>query len=124
MAAHKSKPQPKPRLKVGMKYDSGKPLLALLDPFALWEMAKVMTFGAKKYDPYNWQKGIDYSRLFSAAQRHLLQFWAGEDNDPETGLSHLAHALCCCMMLLWHTRNRKNRDDRPHKTNKQETKLK
>ena len=104
---------PRHRLKKGYKADENKPRPGLLDPRFLWGLSKVMTFGAAKYDDYNWAKGIAWHRLYDAAQRHLLQFVAGEDNDEETGLSHLLHAGCCIMMLYWHTLFRRDLDDRP-----------
>lgn len=96
----------------GKKYDTGKPRMDLLEYTSLAEMAKVMGYGADKYDTYNWKKGIDYSRLYAAALRHLGQFWDGQDTDPETGISHIAHAGCNIMMLLWMIQNRKDLDDR------------
>lgn len=59
-----------------------------------------MAFGADKYGRNNWRKGLHYSRLIDAAMRHILAFADGEDSDPETGLSHAAHARCCLGMLL------------------------
>lgn len=61
---------------------------------------KVLQFGATKYGERNWEKGIHYSRLYSAAIRHLNAWFEGEDSDKETGLSHLAHATCCILFLL------------------------
>ena len=58
-----------------------------------------MTHGAKKYSAHNWMKGFDWSRLYDASQRHLTAWNMGEDIDPESGFPHLAHALCCIMML-------------------------
>jgi hypothetical protein len=62
-------------------------------------LARVLTFGAKKYAAHNWRKGIVYSRLFDALQRHLWAWWSGEEIDPESGESHLDHAACCLMFL-------------------------
>ena len=84
----------------GTKYDESKPDMSLLSPLALTYLAQVLTFGAKKYAPNNWRKGIDQSRLVSAALRHITAFNAGEDVDPETGLPHMAHAMCCCMFSV------------------------
>jgi hypothetical protein len=44
--------------------------------------------------------------------RHLLAFWSGEETDPESGLPHLAHALCGLMFLHWHAQHRRDLDDR------------
>lgn len=97
---------------MAIKYDNGKIMVELLPSVALEEIAKVLTFGAKKYSIDNWKNGFKWSRLLGAAFRHLLAFMRGEDKDPETGLSHLAHLGCCVMFLLWHERFRKDLDDR------------
>lgn len=89
--------------------------MSLLDRYALEQIANVLAFGAKKYAKHNWRKGLEYSRLLDAALRHLLAFADGEDNDPESGLSHIAHAGCCVMFLLWMSRNRTDLDDRGEK---------
>jgi len=65
----------------------------------------------------NWERGMGWGRVFGAAMRHLWAWWAGEDKDPETGLSHLAHALCCVMFLATYERRGVGHDDRPAKTN-------
>jgi hypothetical protein len=83
-----------------MKHDSEKVRMDLLDPAAIEKLAQVLTFGAKKYEAHNWRRGISKSRLLGAALRHLFSYMRGEDNDPESGLSHVAHAMCCCMFLL------------------------
>jgi hypothetical protein len=96
----------------GQKDDAGKARTDLLPFGALEEVAHVMTFGATKYAPYNWH-GLSVSRLFGASLRHLWAFWRGEDNDPETGRSHLAHAACCVLMVLDQMLDRPEFDDRP-----------
>mgnify|MGYP000149420486 CR=1 FL=1 len=85
---------------VGMKHDAGKARMELLDPHAVEQLALVLTFGAKKYAAHNWRHGISKSRLIGAALRHLFAYLGGQDHDPESGLSHVAHAMCCCMFLL------------------------
>lgn len=84
----------------GTKHDSDKPRMDLLAPEALIEVAKVLGFGAKKYGDHNWRAGIDHSRLYAAVQRHLNQHWSGDTLDDESGLPHLAHAMCGIMMML------------------------
>jgi len=87
--------------KVGVKYDGGKPEYDLVPSLALEETVQVLTFGAKKYAPDNWKRVPDGKRrYFSAAMRHMWAWWRGEKLDPETGLNHLAHAMCCLMFLL------------------------
>lgn len=84
----------------GVKADTGKPMLDLISPAMMFEVGRVLTFGAQKYDPHNWRKGIKYSRLIAAALRHIFKWLAGHDKDDESGLSHLAHSVCCLMMLI------------------------
>lgn len=96
----------------GIKNDKDKPRMELLSPIAVREIAKVMTFGAKKYAAHNWRGGIVWSRVLGAALRHMFSFLGGEDKDPETGLSHLAHAGCCIMFLLEYEVTHQHLDDR------------
>lgn len=79
----------------------GQKLAALgsIDPVALLELAKVSGYGAQKYARYNYLKGYDWSLSFDALQRHLLEFWSGEDYDKESGRLHVAHAGWHCAAL-------------------------
>lgn len=101
-----------PKAEGGVKFDSDKPRMELLDTYALEQIALVMSFGAKKYAAHNWRGGLAWSRLIGAALRHILAFMKGEDKDPESGLSHIAHAGCCIMFLLWHEKHKVEKDDR------------
>lgn len=96
----------------GLKFDTDKTPLDLIDTFSQDQLARVLQFGAKKYARHNWRKGISYSRLIAAAQRHLASFNDGEDLDSETGLPHAAHAMCCCMFIIWMSKYRADLDDR------------
>lgn len=93
-------------------FDSGKPPLALLPRFSLEAAADVVGFGAQKYTAHNWRKGLSWTSIMSSALRHLLAFNDGEDLDKESGLSHLAHALCDIMFLLQYTDTKIDLDDR------------
>jgi len=95
-----------------LKHDQDKLPMHLLSTTALEEIAAVLQFGAKKYESHNWRKGFVWSRPLSAALRHLLAFNNGEDRDPESNLSHLAHAACCIMFLLEFEKTRPELDDR------------
>ncbi len=96
----------------GLKYDTDKPPMALLDPAFLEGVAGVLGFGANKYAAHNWRNGIAYSRLISAAYRHLGAINRGEDVDPESGLSHSYHLGCCTMFLASMMKTRPDLDDR------------
>jgi len=94
------------------KFDTGKPPLSLISRTALEEEAKVMAYGVAKYGTHNWRQGMDFSRLVDTGLRHLYAFADGEDKDPETGLSHLAHARCCLAFLLEYEGRKVGTDDR------------
>lgn len=95
-----------------IKHDGDKPPMNLLSREALEQTAMVMAFGKEKYAAHNWRKGFAWSRPLSAAIRHIMAFNDGEDKDPESGLSHLAHAACCIMFLLEFEKTHKHLDDR------------
>lgn len=95
-----------------LKFDTDKLPLHLLSTEAMNQTAAVLAFGAKKYAEHNWRKGFAWSRPLSAAMRHITAFNAGENKDPESGLSHLAHAACCIMFLLEFEKTHQQLDDR------------
>lgn len=96
----------------GLKYDSEKPRMDLLDADFLEEVAKVLTFGSRKYAAHNWRGGINHSRLIASAYRHLGAINRGEDIDDESGLPHAAHLGCCVMFLSSMMKTRPDLDDR------------
>ena len=95
-----------------VKFDENKLPLHLLSTEALMQTAAVLKFGADKYAAHNWRGGFAWSRPLAAAMRHILAYNAGEDKDPESGLSHLAHAACCIMFLLEFEKTHPELDDR------------
>lgn len=86
----------------GTKLDAGKQRWSLFPPSVLAAVLRVLEFGAAKYSVDNWKKVPDHkSRYYDAAMRHIQAWWAKERDDPESGESHLAHAVCCLMFLMW-----------------------
>ena len=87
----------------GEKADAEKPRFDLIPLDMLTGAARVMGFGARKYSDNGWKTVPDAKRrYFAACMRHLAAWQAGEKVDPETGESHLDHALCCLIILRWH----------------------
>ena len=85
----------------GMKNDQDKNRLDLIEPEFIEGVGEVLTFGAKKYEPNNWQKVENpEDRYYAAALRHLLAWRRGEKTDEESGLSHLKHVATNIMFLL------------------------
>lgn len=84
----------------GVKDDQEKNRWELLPWAAVEDVVRVLTYGAKKYSPENWRKVENgRERYWAAAQRHLAAWRRGERADAETGISHLAHAMCCLAFL-------------------------
>ena len=93
-------------------HDAGKPMFDLLPAESLAEIQLVMEFGAKKYGAQNWRKGTCWRKYLGSAMRHLFAWAAGEDLDPDSGLSHLAHAGCNILFLLSYSKTGAGTDDR------------
>lgn len=97
----------------GIKDDGEKLRIDLIPVEVIRSLATVLGYGAKKYGDRNFEKGIEYSRVFSAAQRHLWSWWGKEDFDKESGHNHLWHALCSVAMLITLSDRKAYKDDRP-----------
>lgn len=79
--------------------------MELIPMTALVQEAAVYGLGAdcpaKAYGRYNWrQSRIDAQTYIGAIGRHLALWAAGEDVDPESGVSHLAHIRACCGIAI------------------------
>lgn len=102
-----------------VKFDQGKTDWAILPIGASEEIIKVFKFGETKYSRGNYLEGngLEYSRVLNSLLRHIHAFMRGEDLDPETGISHMAHAGCNIYMLLTYELNKQkfNNDDRAEK---------
>ena len=100
----------------GVHRDEGKPRMDLLPGDALIEAAKAMSpgigFNLNKYPSRNWELGLKWGDLFGSAQRHLWQ-WHMRQGVNDSGLTHLAHATACCLMLLASELRQIGEDDRP-----------
>lgn len=95
-----------------MKWDSDKEPLAWIPAECMQGIAKVLAYGAEKYEKDNWRRGIPMSRYISAALRHIHAWNNGEDLDPESGMSHIDHAMCGLMFVQWYIKHRPECDDR------------
>lgn len=76
-------------------------------------VAELYGKGASKYEDRNWERGYDWSLSFAALNRHLWQFWAGEDTDAETGKPHMASVVFHAFALLEFMERHREFDDRP-----------
>jgi len=95
-------------LKYAMSYVSA-PVLA--------EVAVGMTEGGHKYGRHNYRViGVRASIYYDATMRHLMQWWEGEDLDPDSGLSHITKAITSLVVLRDAMIQEMFTDDRPPKS--------
>ena len=79
-------------------------------------VAAVLERNAKpwgKYDPWNWEKGMPWSKCWGPAMRHLMEWLDGVKEDPEDGLPPLWHCLCDLAFLAHYELHGLGTDDRP-----------
>lgn len=123
------------------RYNTGKLKWSLIHWDSIVSMVRVLMYGAHKYSVFedekgniitgaeispdaatklkvsssgqqNWRKGLSVTECSESLMRHLLAFMEGEDNDPESGLSHLGHIQCNAMFLQYARDNMPELDDR------------
>jgi hypothetical protein len=84
----------------GLRNDAGKLRLDLLPNDALRSVAEVLTHGIKKYAERNWERGMQWSKVYGPLLRHLNAWAEGEVIDRESGQPHMAHVACNALFLL------------------------
>lgn len=80
-----------------LRYNQGKPKWSLVHFKSLEPMVKVLMYGADKYAPDNWKKGLDRKEILDSMQRHLAALIDGQEIDPESQEHHIGHIMCNCM---------------------------
>lgn len=97
----------------GSRFNDGKLPFDLIPPEAETAIATVLRFGAIKYGPRNWEKGLSWAQTYGALRRHLSAWYQREEDDAESGLPHLWHALTnLAFLATFHCRDA-GTDDRP-----------
>lgn len=85
----------------------------MIPPEGMRAVARVQAYGHRKYSDFNnYRRGLEASRLASCIMRHVLAWMDGEDLDPESGESHLAHAATRAMFALQNIKDGTLIDDR------------
>ena len=98
----------------GFKYDADKARMDLIPVLPLMSLAELYRIGAEKYRDRNWETGgMEFSRVYGAALRHIYAWWNGEEFDPENGQHHLDAAVFNLFALREYVIRGKGEDDRP-----------
>ena len=85
----------------------------LIPPNAIIEIAELYGRGAEKYEDRNWEQGYPISLSFAALNRHLWQFWNGENRDEETKAHHLSSVIFHAIAMMTFQDTHPEFDDRP-----------
>lgn len=117
----------------GKKDNKGKTRLGLVPRSLIWAVGYILTKGAKKYGSHNWRKGLAWSDVYDALQRHLTDWWDGKSIDQDlkncihcqekakdmnlecpdhSWKSHLWHATCEIAFLIEYEISGTGLDDR------------
>lgn len=81
----------------GLRYNENKLKWSLVHFKSLEPMVKVLMFGAKKYSPDNWKKGLDKKEILDSMMRHIAELIDGYETDKESGLPIIGHIQCNAM---------------------------
>jgi F0F1-type ATP synthase membrane subunit a len=85
-----------------MAYGIKKPSIHFIPMWIILVLAVVFALGARKYGLRNWRKEpVRASTYYDAAFRHATD-WFEEliENDAESGVHHLAHAIAGFMIIM------------------------
>ena len=96
----------------GLRYNQEKLRWSLVHFESLESLVKVLDFGSKKYDDHNWMRGMPITEVLESLLRHAFAYLGGEDDDPESGESHLGHIMCNTMFLEYISKHKPEFDDR------------
>lgn len=84
-----------------LRYNKNKTAWGLVHFDSLVPMVDVLKFGAKKYSPDNWKKGLDRKEILESMMRHLTALMDGELYDKESRLHHIGHIQCNAMFFSY-----------------------
>ena len=80
----------------------------------LFEAGAALLEGACKYRRHNYRvAGVRASIYYDATMRHLMEWWEGEDIDPDSGVHHVGKAIASLIVLRDALMNNMVTDDRP-----------
>lgn len=78
------------------------------------EVGLAMLEGSCKYGRHNYRgAGVRSSVYYDAAIGHMMDWWEGEDIDPDSDLSHVTKAIASLVVLRDSMLQGKLNDDRP-----------
>ena len=98
---------------LGMRFNTGKTRFDLIPQSWIRSLAQILTVGAAKYEPRNWEKGLSWSETLGSLHRHLDAWVSGEKYDKETKCHHLGHVAWNALALMTMQLRGIGKDDLP-----------
>jgi hypothetical protein len=98
---------------LGMRFNTGKTRFDLIPQSWIRSLAQILTVGANKYEPRNWEKGLSWSETLGSLHRHLDAWVSGEQYDKETKCHHLGHVAWNALALMTMQLRGIGKDDLP-----------
>lgn len=96
----------------GLRYNKNKPEVHQVPTSLILAVAEVLKYGEKKYAKGNWKGGFEWTIPYDCLMRHMMAWLNGQENDEESGLSHLYHAAANIAMLIEFKETHKELDNR------------
>lgn len=88
--------------------------LSVVPSGVLYDLGLAMLEGACKYGRHNYRAaGVRASVYYDAACGHIMDWWEGQDLDPESDLSHVTKAIASLVVLRDAMMQDMLTDDRP-----------
>lgn len=94
-------------------FSTGKLGIDQIPDFVLAELGLVYSYGEIKYGRDNWMSGTEYREFIGSAKRHFAYWCLGQDEDAESGINHLTHAIWNLIALRYFQKSGAGTDDRP-----------
>ena len=110
---HEQEAQAAEKAGLGMRFNTGKTRFDLIPQSWIRSLAQILTVGAAKYEPRNWEKGLSYSETLGSLHRHLDSWLSGERYDKETKCHHLGHVAWNALALMTMELRGIGKDDLP-----------
>lgn len=82
------------------RYNAGKHKWTLVHYKSLEPLVEALEFGAEKYAPDNWKRGLNKREILDSAFRHLKDVIDGQELDQESKVRHVGH---CMANLMFYT---------------------
>lgn len=107
----------------GERKNAGKLRWRNVPLFLIEPLIQVGAEGEKKYETFNFLKGMYVNDCMDSLKRHLMKLESPyhPDEDEESGISHAAHIAWNALIIAYTLKYRKDLDDRYTPSKEKET---